>query len=79
MRKVNKEVLLVDSEAIRQISYDREKRVLLVLFQNGTMYSYWRVHVRTFQRMRNCYSIGKFYNKYVKNRYRHTKQEIVLQ
>ncbi len=79
MRKVTKEVLLVDSEAIRQISYDRERRVLLVLFQNGTMYSYWKVHVRTFQKMRNCYSIGKFYNKHVKNRYNHTKQEMLLQ
>jgi len=78
MRKVNKEVLLVDSKAIKQVSYDREKRILLVLFQNGTMYSYWKVHVRTFQRMRNCHSIGKFYNKNIKNTYSHTKQSIKI-
>ena len=78
MRKVSKEVLLVDSKAIKQISYDREKRILLVLFQNGTMYSYWKVHVRTFQRMRNCHSIGKFYNKNIKNTYSHTKQSLKI-
>ena len=78
MRKVSKEVLLVDSKAIKQVSYDREKRILLVLFQNGTMYSYWKVHVRTFQRMRNCHSIGKFYNKNIKNTYSHTKQSIKI-
>ena len=55
-----------------------EKRILLVLFQNGTMYSYWKVHVRTFQRMRNCHSIGKFYNKNIKNTYSHTKQSIKI-
>ena len=78
MRKVSKEVLLVDSKAIKQVSYDREKRILLVLFQNGTMYSYWKVHVRTFQRMLNCHSIGKFYNKNIKNTYSHTKQSIKI-
>jgi len=78
MKKVSKEVLLVDSKAIKQVSYDREKRILLVLFQNGTMYSYWKVHVRTFQRMRNCHSIGKFYNKNIKNTYSHTKQSIKI-
>ena len=78
MRKVSKEVLLVDSKAIKQVSYDREKRILLVLFQNGTMYSYWKVHVRTFQRMRNCHSIGKFYNKNIKNTYSHTKQSLKI-
>jgi HJR/Mrr/RecB family endonuclease len=76
MRKVSKEVLLIDSKAIKQISYDREKRILLVLFQNGTMYSYWKVHVRTFQRLRNSYSIGKFYNRNIKNKYSHTKQTV---
>jgi HJR/Mrr/RecB family endonuclease len=76
MRKVSKEVLLVDSKAIKQVSYDREKRILLVLFQNGTMYSYWKVHVRTFQRLRNSYSIGKFYNRNIKNKYSHTKQTV---
>ena len=76
MRKVSKEVLLVDSKAIKQISYDREKRILLVLFQNGTMYSYWKVHVRTFQRLRNSYSIGKFYNRNIKNKYSYTKQTV---
>ena len=76
MRKVSKEVLLIDSKAIKQISYDREKRILLVLFQNGTMYSYWKVHVRTFQRLRNSYSIGKFYNRNIRNKYSYTKQTV---
>ena len=76
MRKVSKEVLLIDSKAIKQISYALEKRILLVLFQNGTMYSYWKVHVGTFQRLRNSYSIGKFYNRNIKNKYDYTKQSV---
>ena len=70
MRKINYEHLQVDSSAIISMRYFREKRQLLVKFNNEDNYLYKGVPVRLFQKMRNCYSIGKFYNKYIKNNFK---------
>jgi hypothetical protein len=69
MRKVNYEHLTVNSEAIDVIEYFRELRTLMVRFSNGGVYSYYNIPVKLFQKMRNSYSIGKFYNRNIKNRY----------
>ena len=70
MRKINYEHLQVDSSAIISMGYFREQRQLLVKFNNDDNYLYKGVPVRLFQKMRNCYSIGKFYNKYIKNNFK---------
>ncbi len=70
MRKINYEHLQVDSSAIISMGYFREQRQLLVKFNNEDNYLYKGVPVRLFQKMRNCYSIGKFYNKYIKNNFK---------
>ena len=70
MRKINYEHLQVDSSAIISMGYFREQRQLLVKFNNENNYLYKGVPVRLFQKMRNCYSIGKFYNKYIKNNFK---------
>ncbi len=70
MRKINYEHLQVDSSAIISMGYFREQRQLLVKFNNDNNYLYKGVPVRLFQKMRNCYSIGKFYNKYIKNNFK---------
>ncbi len=67
MRKINYEHLQVDSSAIISMGYFREQRQLLVKFNNEDNYLYKGVPVGLFQKMRNCYSIGKFYNKHIKN------------
>ena len=69
MRKVNIETLSVDSSAIQSMRYFRKERSLVVKFQNDANYLYQGVPVRLFQRMRNSYSIGKFFNKYIKNNF----------
>ena len=69
MRKVNIETLSVDSSAIQSMRYFRKERSLVVKFQNDDNYLYQNVPVRLFQKMRNSYSIGKFFNKYIKNNF----------
>lgn len=70
MRKINYEHLQVDSSAIISMGYFREQRQLLVKFNNEDNYLYKGVPVGLFQKMRNCYSIGKFYNKHIKNNFK---------
>jgi len=70
MRKINYEHLQVDSSAIISMGYYREQRQLLVKFNNEDNYLYKGVPVGLFQKMRNCYSIGKFYNKHIKNNFK---------
>ena len=70
MRRIKFEIIEEDSSAIISMRYFREKRQLLVKFNNDTNYLYEGVPVRLFQKMRNCYSIGKFYNKYIKNNFK---------
>ena len=70
MRKIKFEHLQVDSSAIISMRYFKEQRQLLVKFNNENNYLYEGVPVGLFQKMRNCYSIGKFYNKYIKNNFK---------
>jgi predicted 2-oxoglutarate/Fe(II)-dependent dioxygenase YbiX len=70
MRKIKFEIIGVDSSAITSMRYFREQRQLLVKFNNDNNYLYEGVPVRLFQKMRNCYSIGKFYNKHIKNNFK---------
>jgi len=69
MRKINFEHLEVNSSAIKSMRYFRQSRQLAIKFNNNTGYLYKSVPVRLFQRMRNSYSIGKFFNKYIKNNF----------
>jgi hypothetical protein len=69
MRKINFEHLEVNSSAIKSMRYFRQPRQLVVKFNNDTNYLYKGVPVRLFQKMRNSYSIGKFFNRYIKNNF----------
>ena len=69
MRKIKYDFITVDSTAIQSMRYFRKQRSLVVKFQNDTNYLYQDVPVRLFQKMRNSYSIGKFFNKHIKNNF----------
>ncbi len=69
MRKVKYDFITVDSSAIQSMRYYKDQRNLLVKFQNDTNYLYKGVPVKLFQKMRNCYSIGKFFNRHIKNNF----------
>jgi len=69
MRKIKYDFITVDSSAIQSMRYYKDQRNLLVKFQNDTNYLYKDIPVRLFQKMRNSYSIGKFFNKHIKNNF----------
>jgi hypothetical protein len=69
MRKIKYDFITVDSTAIQSMRYYKDQRNLLVKFQNDTNYLYKDIPVRLFQKMRNSYSIGKFFNKHIKNNF----------
>jgi hypothetical protein len=69
MRKIKYDFITVDSQAIQSMRYYKDQRNLVVKFQNDTNYLYKGIPVRLFQKMRNSYSIGKFFNKHIKNNF----------
>lgn len=69
MRKIKYDFITVDSSAIQSMRYYKEQRNLLVKFQNDTNYLYKDIPVKMFQKLRNSYSIGKFFNKHIKNNF----------
>ena len=69
MRKIKYDFITVDSTEIQSMRYYKDQRNLLVKFQNDTNYLYKDIPVRLFQKMRNSYSIGKFFNKHIRNNF----------
>ena len=69
MRKVKYDFITVDSQAIQSMRDYKDQRNLLVKFQNDTNYLYKDIPVKMFQKLRNSYSIGKFFNKHIKNNF----------
>ena len=69
MRKIKYDFITVDSTAIQSMRYYKDQKNLLVKFQNDTNYLYKDVPVKMFQKLRNSYSIGKFFNKHIKNNF----------
>lgn len=69
MRKIKYDFITVDSQAIQSMRYYKDQRNLVVKFQNDTNYLYKGIPVKLFQKMRNSYSIGKFFNKHIKNNF----------
>ena len=67
MRKIKYDFITVNSTAIQSMRYYKDQRNLLVKFQNDTNYLYKDIPVKMFQKLRNSYSIGKFFNKHIKN------------
>ena len=69
MRKIKYDFITVDSQAIQSMRYYKDQRNLVVTFQNDTNYLYKDIPVKMFQKLRNSYSIGKFFNKHIKNNF----------
>ena len=69
MRKIKYDFITVDSTAIQSMRYYKDQKNLLVKFQNDTNYLYKDIPVKMFQKLRNSYSIGKFFNKHIKNNF----------
>ena len=67
------ETLIVDSTAIREVSYYPDVERLFVEFKNGREYEYLNVPAHVMNGLRDAPSKGKFLNKYVLAFYRFKK------
>jgi|TARA_B100001094_G_C17723539_1_gene573129 hypothetical protein len=70
MKKVIAEKIEVNSQAIEYITYNYILETLKVTFQHGKEYIYFSVDNDTFFSMKNSESIGKFFNKNIKNHFK---------
>ena len=72
-RKYLTEKLKVESDAIDYMEYDYDVNTLLVKFNHGGIYSYFKVPSDTFISMKYSDSIGKFFNEKIRNDYSFTQ------
>jgi hypothetical protein len=68
-RKYITEKLQVESSAIDYMEYDYDINTLLVKFNYGKKYSYFKVPSDTFISMKYSESIGKYFNEKIRNDY----------
>ena len=59
----------VNSSAIHAIGYDKEYRVLEIVFNNGGIYRYTNVPREIFEGLRNSESKGVYFHERVRGRY----------
>jgi hypothetical protein len=60
--------MLVSSSVIRSIGYDGA--TLIIKFNSGRVYEYHRVPYSVYAALVSAYSIGAYYNHYIRGRYR---------
>jgi len=60
------------SKVIRAFSYDPDEARLDVTFTSGRRYSYHEVPAELAAGMRLAFSKGVFFNRHIKDRFRHT-------
>ena len=68
-RKYLTEKLQVESSAIDYMEYDYDINTLLLIFNYGKKYSYFKVPSDTFISMKYSPSIGKYFNEKIRNNY----------
>ena len=61
------------SSVINAFSYDTITATLRILFVSGIVYDYRDVPEHVYRDMKNNFSKGKFFNKYIKGRYEFRK------
>lgn len=69
MIKVKSEKIKVDSSAIITVSYSYGKNELTVEFVNGRKYKFEKVEHDTFVGLKYSESIGKYFNRHIKNQH----------
>lgn len=64
-----------DSETVKSIHYDTDRRELEIRFVNGSRYLYFRVPEAIFERFMSAESAGKFVHQEIKNKYEFKRLE----
>jgi len=64
----------VKSSNIRSIGYDESTQMLEIEFQQGGTYQYFGVSKKIYDSLiKSASSHGEYYDRFIKNRYRHKK------
>lgn len=59
----------VNSSNISQIGFDIKTNTLRIVFTTGAIYDFFEVDEQLFRHLLQAPSKGKFFHKYIKNRY----------
>ena len=63
----------VSSSTIAEIGYDESRRILEVLFNNGTTYQYFDVPQQEYDALMQASSHGQYLNGNIKGRFRYAR------
>lgn len=64
------EMIRVASTAIISVGYDPESRKMRIRFKQGRAYSFCNVPQHVFDKFLSASSKGRYYDRYIKDRYR---------
>jgi len=67
------QTLPVDSTVIAEIGHDPDTNILEVRFHNGRVYHHFLVPRSEYQALLNAESIGAYFNRFIRPRYRSTR------
>lgn len=73
--KIDGKVINVDikSTNLKSATYDTETEVLVITFNNGSIYEYNKVPWTVFTKFRMAESQGKYFNENISRKYSYTK------
>jgi hypothetical protein len=60
----------VNSSNLASVGYDPVTTILEVEFKNSNVYRYFDVSSTVYRELMSAPSIGQFFNKYIRNKYR---------
>lgn len=63
----------VTSSNVSEIGYDEDRRILEVLFLNGSLYQYFDVPPQVHNELMSAGSIGQYLNSNIKGTYRYAR------
>jgi len=68
------ERIRVKSSDLRSVGYDESTQILEIEFHHGGIYQYFGVSKKIYDSLiKSVLSHGEYYDRFIKNRYRHMK------
>ena len=61
--------IAVDSTTLRTVSYDAERQLLRIEFQNRSVYQYFEVPAAVYQELMQAPSKGAYFNRSIRPRF----------
>ena len=69
MSKVTKEILIVESEAVIYAQYKHREKELMVMFNRGACYKYFKVPIHVWRGLQTTDSVGGFVSKHLRMKF----------